>query len=219
MRKLARHFAELLRQPNDNLPKQIVFHALVAGFDIYEPTTDPNAFFTYFVKDPAMQVETKFVGLHAPAVVETKQYPKLRALDGIKQAFDRVNEINIIVTSASRWKDKHSVLKQYMKLSGEPLEKFEKTDGVGDVLWRPIGPDGPIEVETKIRAMTIMELRDLSRFVSQGKRVLLVAGPCGLCHEPKTELVDTILKQKEQLITHLVIDSACARGVLSAVGV
>jgi DNA-binding transcriptional regulator LsrR (DeoR family) len=211
LRTLARRFAELLREPAKHLPDKIVFHALVAGFDVNDPTTDPNAFFTYFVGDPAMQVKTSFVALHAPAVVEPELLPRLRAQRGIDKAYRKASEINIIVTSTSCWQDEDSMLRNYMKVAGESAGELEKAGCLGDMLWQPIGPDGPIELETAIRAMTITELGDVSRFVREKNQVLLVAGPCATCHRPKTEVVKAILDQDDPLITHLVVDSRCAR--------
>lgn len=89
LRTLAQRFGDLLREAAGNLPREIVFHALVAGFDVNDPTTDPNAFFSYFVKDPAMQVETRFVALHAPAILEADLLPRLRLQAGIAEAYDR----------------------------------------------------------------------------------------------------------------------------------
>lgn len=214
MRKVAQTFAGLLRQPTEGLPKTVVFHAMVAGFDVNEPSTDPNAFFTYFVNDPAMQVEAQFVGLHAPAVVKTKQFAGLRELDGIKQTYDRAKQLDIIVTSASLWADPHSMLRRYMTKSPASLSALEKAGCVGDMLWRPLGPDGPIEINTEIRAMTLVELSDLTRFIQRGKHVLLVLGPCGGCNKPKGGVLDLVLNSPQRLITHLVVDSRAARQFL-----
>ena len=216
LRLLAGRFAQLLREPTEHLPQKIVFHAMVAGFDVYEPTTDPNAFFTHFVNDASLHVATSFVGLHAPAIVEEELLPRLRQLAGIEEAYAHAHEIDVIVTSASCWRDEHCTLRRYMKLAGEPVEDLEKAGCVGDMLWQPIGVSGPIEMKTAVRAMTIMDLSDVKKFFKSGRQVLLVAGPCGACHTPKTEVVKAILGQKDHLITHLVVDSRCGRELLSA---
>jgi DNA-binding transcriptional regulator LsrR (DeoR family) len=216
LRMLARRFAELLREPARHLPRKIVFHALVAGFDVNDPTTDPNAFFTHFVGDPAMPFETSFVALHSPAMVEDEFEEKLRKLPAIKESFERASEIHIIVTSTSCWKDEHSMLRHYMHVAGESVQELEKEGCLGDLLWQPLGSAGPFELKTTIRAMTIMRLSKLSDLVRDGKRVLLVAGPCATCHRPKAEVVKAILDQEERLITHLVTDSRCARAVPTA---
>jgi DNA-binding transcriptional regulator LsrR (DeoR family) len=215
LRMLARRFAELLREPAPDLPSKIVFHALVAGFDVTDPTTDPNAFFTYFVGDPGLPFETEFVALHSPAMVEAKDEPKLRELPAIKDAYERAPEIDIIVTSTSCWTDEHSMLRHYMSVAGEPVDALEKEGCLGDILWQPIGTNGPFVLKLRIRAMTIMRLCELSKLIDNKKHVLLVAGPCHKCHKSKAKVVKAILDQQEHLITHLVTDSRCASQVLS----
>jgi DNA-binding transcriptional regulator LsrR (DeoR family) len=211
LRMLARRFAELLREPTQHLPSKIVFHALVAGFDVADPTTDPNAFFTYFVGDPGMPFEMEFVALHAPAMVEAKDLAKLQKLPGIKEAYQCASEIDIIVTSTSCWTDEHSMLRHHMDVAGESVDDLEKAGCLGDILWQPIGADGPFELNSRIRAMTIMRLCELSKLIKDKKHVLLVAGPCYKCKRLKTQVVKAILDQQDHLITHLVTDSLCAR--------
>jgi DNA-binding transcriptional regulator LsrR (DeoR family) len=215
LRMLARRFAELLHKPAQHLPCKIVFHALVAGFDVNDPTTDPNAFFTYFVGDPAMPFETSFVALHSPAMVEEEFEKKLLDLPAIKEAYDRARQIDIIVTSTSCWRDEHSMLRHYMDVAGESVEELEQEGCLGDILWQPFGSAGPCELNSHIRAMTLMRLSELSKLVAAGKHVLLVAGPCASCHRPKAEVVKAILDQQHRLVTHLVTDSRCARALLS----
>ena len=66
----------------------------------------------------------------------------------------------------------HSMLLDYMKNSPPSLRKLKEAGYCGDMLWRPLGPDGPIEIETQIRAMTLIELSHLRDFIQQGKPVL-----------------------------------------------
>lgn len=211
MRKLAQRFAELLEIPRDDLPPRVQLHALVSGFDLYEPTTDPNTYFSHFVGRPAMQTEISFVGLHAPAVVRKRQLRGLRTLYGIKEAYQRVPELDIIVTSAGDWSDEHNPLLQLMKTSPDSMDMLRDAGCVGDMLWRPLGRQGPINIETEIRAMVLVELGDLEAFISSGKHVLLALGPCGRCNKPKGRILQTILDQQIHLITHLVTDSRSLR--------
>ncbi len=211
MRTLAARAAQLLREPIDHLPKEIVFHAMVAGFDVTAPTTDPNAFFTYFVRDPAMKVETSFVGLHAPALVAPRLLKELRRQPGIKEAYQRKHEINVIVTGASCLHDEHSALRRRLEVAGEPMDALEKTGWAGDILWEPIGLDGPIELKSELRPMTLLSLSEVSKKVADNTHVILVAGPCSICHTPKTEIVRVVLEQEQRLITHLACDSRCGR--------
>lgn len=214
MRKLAWTFAQFLREPIDGLPRAVVFHAMVAGFDVLDPTTDPNAFFTYFHDDPAIQVETRFVGLHAPAVVKAGQFEELKDLDGIRECYACKDEIDVIVTSASSWPDEHGMLRGYTGKSPKSERALKAAGCVGDMLWRPLSRKGPIEIETEIRAMTLMELSELPAFIASGKRVLLALGPCVRCDTPKAEVLEAVLNTKPPLITHLVVDSRSARPCL-----
>lgn len=216
MRRVAERLAGLLRRPTEGLPRTVVFHALVAGFEVTEPTTAPNAFFTYFVNDPALQVETRFVGLHAPPTVEAEYLPRLRQQKGIKEAFAKASELDVIVTAVGSASPPcgHSMLLDYMKNSPPSLRKLKEAGYCGDMLWRPLGPDGPIEIETQIRAMTLIELSNLNKFIQQGKAVLLVLGPCRVCNRPRTAILELLLDLKEHLITHLVADSRSVAALL-----
>jgi DNA-binding transcriptional regulator LsrR (DeoR family) len=211
MRKVCRSLAQLLRQPREGLPKSVVLHAMVAGFDVEDTTTDPNALFTYFVKDTAMQVDTHFVALHAPPLVRTKDFQRLKRLEGIRESYERAKDLDIVVTSASLWNDEHNKLRKYVETrSRECMPALEEAGCIGDMLWRPLGANGAIEIDTQIRAMTLMELTDLPRFIADGKYVLLVLGPCGGCNTPKAEMLRTVLGIRPSLITHLVVDSRTA---------
>ncbi len=220
MRRVARILGDLLRRPTGPLPKEIVFHALVAGFDVEDPTTDPNAFFTYFVNDAAMPIVTNFVGLHAPPVCVSDLFEELQKLEGIKQAFARKDDLDIIVTSGGSWRDEcaHSMLAHFMKKSKDTIKVLERLNCVGDLLWRPLNEDGPITEVTKIRAMTLIELTDLRRFIKDGTSVVLMLGPCRKCMNPRPVLLKTILDLDEHLITHLVTDTRTAAEVLGPVG-
>ena len=206
LRRMAERFASLLRRPLDGLPESVVFHALVAGFNVDAPATAPNAFFTYFANDPAIRVKTSFVGLSAPSVVETEHLEALRRLGGIDEAATRVGELDIIVTSVGSFSAKcnHSLLQAYMQKSADSLKTLEAAGYLGDMLWRPLGPDGPIKAKTKIRAMTLIELGDLPGLIDKGTSVLLVVGPCRVCNEHRAQVLETILRHEDHLVTHVV---------------
>lgn len=207
MRAVAQNMAESLRQPVADFPGRMSLHALVAGFHLTDPTTDPNAFFTYFV-DPRLTVRTEFVGLHAPAIARVDRIGEIKATEGIKESFDRRDEIDIIVTSASRYSDKCKHSQLYSVLNRIPPPKYRC-----DILWQPLSEDGPID-EPETRAVTVFDLHELPDFIANRKSVLLVLGPCAACHEPKTDVLDTVLNLRTPLITHLVVDSRSAAEVL-----
>ena len=218
VRVLAQRLAERLMQPQSYLPKRIIFHAMGAGLNMREPSTGPNSLLTLFETERHTDVERRFVGLHAPALVRTADLLRLRQLEGIRDAYEDRAELDIVVTSASAWDDPHGLFREYMANSQRSFDALESASCIGDMLWQPLGPDGPIATETEIRAMTLAELTELSDLIAGGKRVLLVLGPCSKCNRPKGELLEAILRMEPCLITDLVVDSRSARLGLSLMG-
>lgn len=207
MRGLARAFAELLWEPTDNLPDTVVIHAMAAGFDPRDPTMDPNTFFSYFKSGRLNEIKVEFRGLAAPLLVNSDGMSVVRDQPDIKEALAAVRDIDIIVASGSDWLDPHSALRNLMERSPESKSVLDEAGVVADIAWRPFGKKGPIETETRIRALTLVELSDLPGLIRQGKHVLLTLGPCGLCQTPKGRLLDCLLKQQDPLVTDLVVDS------------
>ena len=210
MRALARAFADELCEPAKDLPRNVVFHALASGFDNTDPTTNPNAFFTYFMYKPMLQIKPHFLGLSAPAIVTPDLLRLLKKLPDIKAAYASAKSIDIVVTSGSQWSDEDSALRKRVQRSSQCMETLEKEQCVGDILWRPLSDRGPIEAETEYRALTLIELGQLPAIIRGDAHVLLMLGPCGNCHVPKGRLLRCVLEQKRPLITDLVVDSGSA---------
>lgn len=215
MRELAKALARLLCEPHSDLPTTIWLHALATGFNPEDPTTNPNAFFTYFLNEGVIDVKFRFHGLSAPSMIHPRALAGLRKLDDIRLAFEAVENLDIIVTSGASWKDEDSTLLKRMRESRESVKILDGADCIGDILWRPIGPRGPIETVTDLRALTLVDLQQLPRFIETGKRVLLMLAPCGKCHAPKGELLASVLNQNQPLITDLVVDSVSVGQMLS----
>jgi DNA-binding transcriptional regulator LsrR (DeoR family) len=212
-------FAKLLNLPIKDLPKELCFHAMVTGLQANHPETDPNTFFNFLSSLP---LETKFVSLHGPALPTAEMIAQLRKTHvPTQRAFEREEEIDIIVTSGSSWKDKDSQLKNLMldyQLEGE-VAKLEERGCVGDVLWQPIDGAGPIpSEELEVGVMTLTQLSNLPQEIEGGKKVLLVMGPCGLCRRPRGDLLEAVLSLKKRYLTHLVTDVRTAAFESAEVG-
>lgn len=217
LRRASQHFAGMLTAPHEDHPQKLVLHAMVGGFT-YKDDIDPadaNSFFSYFVGVPALKVDTSFVGLHAPGIAPRGLVRQLKQLHFIKAAYDRVDEIQVILTSAGgHWRREHSIMHDLLrKCSPGTLKALNDADVIGDIMWRPLNLDGPVDLETEMRAMTLVELSDLPRMIKAGKKVILHLGPCGNCGGPKTEVLKAILESKQQLITHLVCDARAVRSL------
>lgn len=214
LRKMVMYFAERLRRPEEGLPKTLVVHALVAGFYVKDPTRDPNAYFTYFALEPQMLIETRFVALYAPGMVRSHEMGEMQKFKGIREAFQKAGEIDIIVTSCSEWECRHSGLyNMYSQDAAETLRELQASRCIGDMMWRPLSQDGPIEIEVEIRVMTLMELSHLPELVAKGKHVVLLTAPCRTCGRPKSGILRAILNMRPHVVTHLVADSRTASGL------
>jgi len=214
LRRTMRAFSRRLRMPIPGMPSEIVFVSLVSGFSVREPSTDPASYCLLF-RDPAIEMHVKigFVGLKSQAVVETRDFERLKKVPGIREGFDSVGDIDIILTSGSCWADEHSLLRDYMQqYAVKDFKALKRAGCVGDILWRPMALSGPIEMETRIRALTLLELADLPSMIDNEKWIMLVLGPCGTegCNRPKHEILDAILGCEKALISHLVTDSITA---------
>jgi DNA-binding transcriptional regulator LsrR (DeoR family) len=213
IRALMRGLAVEMVEPYSNMPEVVHFHALAAGFDPEDPSTDPNAFVTFF-HDKLISTSIRFTGLSAPAIVNSEMFVKLQKFGDIQKAFNFVKNLDIFVTAGTSWHE-HSVLLKRLEPADQAVLEAEGV--LGDILWRPISKRGPILAETDRRAFTLIELSQLSGFVQEGKQVLLVLAPCGLCGELKGGMSSPILDQG--LITHLVIDTLSAGQLCEISGV
>jgi DNA-binding transcriptional regulator LsrR (DeoR family) len=217
LKRSAAILATLLREEWRELPRKIVFHAMVANFNLKDPTGDPNAFFTYLSADAGIPVPTEFVSLLAPGFVRSSMRRELlEDDDDVKWAVRQAAEIDIFVTSAGgHWKEGHSALyDMYRRKSETSLKVLRERGCVGDLSWLPISADGPIEDETEFRAMTLLELSALIDHIHNGKKVVLMLGPCGECKRPKDDVLRAILEMRQHPITHLVAESRAVRAVL-----
>jgi len=210
MRAVAQFFAHKLTYPQPDMPDTVVFHAMLSGHDKGDPTTDPNSFFTFFINPPTLQIQTRFVGFRAPAIVRTASIPDFMEIQELTAAFDEVGDLDIIATSGADWKDEHSSLLNCMKRSESTLQTLRDAGTVGDMLWRPLGEKAPVMTATEVRALTLVELSDLTEFIERGKHVLLMLGPCSVCNRHKGEILKNILSQDRHLVSHVVADSRTA---------
>ena len=213
----ANFLSDKLRECRLPLPSTLYFHSLVARFDD-DPVMDPNSFVRHFILGPPLPLTVRFVGVMAPGFIETDTVRKLRQTEGISEAFEKIGDLDLLVTSAGgHWTSGCSRLHQLYELGGHDqlLRELNARHCVGDLMWCPVGEDGPIVLNHGKRAMTLVDLSDLPGLIGEGKRVMLILGPCASCRQPKSEILRTLLKLPQPLITDLVVDSYTARTVLS----
>ncbi len=209
-----KHFGQLLSRPRSelpaDLPKELCFHAMVTGLQLHDPRTDPNTFFNYL---SGLVVETDFVALHGPALPTRAMIDQLRKSHApTQEAFELGEQIDIIVTSGASWKDEdHSQLRKLMLVYPNEVEGLQNEGCVADMLWQPVNERGPIKNESRVRALTLLRLDEMPDAIrKQGKKVLLVLGPCSICSRPRDDVLRTLLNLEDQYFTHLVAETRTA---------
>jgi len=200
---------------------QIVLHAISSGgFLPNEPHKSPSTYFSYF--DPAL-MNVKFIALFSATVVSNDDYENQKENPAIRSSFEKRDEIDIIVTSLASAEHEHGLLGQYLThlvgqrlISQTVLDRMFAAGWVGDVQFRPYSVDGPLPEEVcPVRAVTLFELDELVEMAkdsTNGKHVVLVAGPCGECGETKKHaLIPLLANDKLRLWTHLIVDAKTAK--------
>ncbi|GHT17276.1 hypothetical protein FACS1894189_2860 [Planctomycetales bacterium] len=202
---------------------QLVLHAISSGgFLPNEPHKAPSTYFTYF--DPVL-TNIKFVALFSATVVDSDDYERQKANPAIRFSFDQRDDIDIVVTSLAAADHEHGLLVQYLThladqnlLPSDTLMKMRNAGWIGDVQFRPYSAEGPLEDVCPVRAVTLFELDELVEMAkdqTNGKHVVLVAGPCGECGETKKNaLRPLIANEKLRLWTHLVVDARTAKELI-----
>ncbi len=216
---VAKRLAERVRSDLDCPP--LVLHALSAGgFLVNEPQKAPITYFSYF-EDTFPKVE--YVALYTETVVSLKEdYERVKKGPGVRRSFDRRSEIDIIVTSLAAARHEHGLLVKFLShlieeeiLKEDVLEQMYAAGWMGDVQFRPYTDSGPLIEECPVRAVTLFELDELVELArTDGKYVVLLAGPCGECGEPKVEALRPLVANPDlRLWTHLVTDVQTAQAL------
>jgi len=197
----------------DPLPELSV-HALSSGFDIHRPQTAPVSFFGFF-EDTG--IKTNYVGLFAPAVVESRDYGSTKKLYGVKESFEAKRELDIVVTSLGSASHGGGDFNKFMRLGkATAIKALKKAGWVGDVQYRPFSAQGPITADTEICAVTLLEIEELVAMASdQDKHVVVVSGPCSVCGETRVDALRPLFEEPSlKLWSHIVMDLMTAEDLL-----
>ena len=220
---VARRLAYKIRSGTE-VPR-IVLHAISSGgFLPNEPYKSPSTYFSYF--DPAL-MNVNFVALFSATVVSNSDYENQKSNPAIRYSFEKRDEIDIIVTSLASADHEHGLLGQYLThlidqglLSRNVLTKMLEAGWIGDVQFRPYSVEGPLpESVCPVRAVTLFELDELVNIAkdrTNGRYVVLVAGPCGECGATKKNALRPLLdNEKLRLWTHLIVDAKTVKELLT----
>lgn len=216
---VAKRLAERVRSDLDCPP--LVLHALSAGgFLVNEPQKAPVTYFSYF-EDTLPKIE--YVALFAETVVSLKEdYERIKKSPGVRRSFERRREIDIVVTSLAAAHHEHGLLVKFLThlveeevLKDDVFKQMDDAGWMGDVQFRPYTKSGPLIEGCPVRAVTLFELDELVKLArTDGKYVVLLAGPCGECGAPKVKALRPLVANPDlRLWTHLVTDTKTAQAL------
>ena len=211
-RLVAFHLATQLKAVVD-LPN-LVLHALSTGFDPHGHHTAPLSFFGFF---EGIAPTVDYVGLFAPPVVETDQYKQTIRRASVRESFEAREQLHLVITSLGSASHGHGDFFNFMQLGKKRgLKVLEKAGWIGDVGYRPYSATGPITEDTEICAVSLLELDELMAMANSGdKYVVIVAGPCAVCTETRSNAVRPLfVEPKLRLWSHFVMDMQTANELL-----
>jgi DNA-binding transcriptional regulator LsrR (DeoR family) len=210
--KIAEHYDE------DTTLPPLEIHAITSGFKSDEAELSPISWFSWFMKGSSKRVS--FVGLFAPPMVEDNTtYEKIKELPGVKEAYEKAKDIQIVVTSLG---DAQSAEYWFPYVTEEGKKTLRKDHGwKGDVLYCPYSDKGPILGKDLERfAVTLFNIEDLVNLAKDqiNHMVVLVCGPS---HEKKsirkTEALKPLLKNMDLRVwSHLITDVGTAHELLES---
>ena len=215
-RTLAPALAQLEKDEKIRLP-DLTFQALAVGDNVRQPLEDPASFFTYFA-DPALKpLKCDYVSLHAPVFwkrppdgrdIEDEEFEQLRA---------EARSCDIVLVSAGDFKDPHSFLGALHSSAGNTYERLQAANCRGDLGRLPVSANGPVPLGLFAhRPCTLVGIDELQAMVSEGKRVILIAAPCGDCQTHKGNIIEILLNLRDKgyiLFSDLICDSLSARNM------
>ena len=203
------------RYNNDTSLPPLEVHALTSGFQSDRAELSPISWFSWFMKGSSDRVS--FVGLFAPPMVEDNTtYEKIKKLPGVKEAYDRAKDIQIVVTSLG---DAQSAEHWFPYVTEDGKKSLKKDHGwKGDVLYCPYSDNGAISgIDLERTAVTIFNIDDLVH-LAKHRMVVLVCGPSHVEEgKRKTEALRPLLVNKDLRVwSHLITDVETARELLKS---
>ena len=216
-RRLAEILARMVYADRKSPP--LVVHSLTTGHSVWDPTETPISFFGYFARNGFP--DTEFVGLFAEPLVPVENYESALRSKIVQQAFERRDEIDIIISSLASAEDVHGHLYQYLArfVDPEAPERLLERGWVGDLMLRPYDAKGPMEITEGMKPITLFEIEDLVTLAHQpDKHVVLLCSPCGKCGRLKTDALAPMLTSPALHIwNHLLVDEATAGAVCGGI--
>ena len=222
--RIAGHLADLLRA-SESLPP-LVFHSLSGGYSASDPYMASVAFLGQFQTLPT---RVEFVGLFAPPVMPASEHPEEmhRQMPYARDAFDRRDEVDIVITALASSRDPDGELRKFLRASVEASsalssdEEKHKRDKfcdallkegwIGDIQYQPFSKDAALAIEkvgVPYSPVTVFDVNQLVEFAARDdKAVILCGSPCLKCGRSRGDAVAALLRSEALRVwSHVVVD-------------
>ncbi len=210
-RVVAYQLAKLLQEQQGEIPP-LALHAISCGF---QPRTAPVVLFGFF---ESVLPRVELVGMFGPPYADWNQYKRICNQPGLREAFERRDEIDLLVTSLASFDDPHGGLWEHMSehFAKDMLPQLEASRWRGDLQLCPFNAEGPIAKKRGDRAVTLFDLHELVALAQrEEKRVVLVSPPCSHCGLTRAPALAPLLRvQSLRAWSHLVTDVPTVRELL-----
>ena len=213
--RLVRELASLLDNYLD--APDLVVHALTPPHAVGRPDQTPLAWLGLLKGTRCGEVE--WINLPAEPICATGKRPSDSGCADVRRAYERIDELDIVVTSMASYGDPHGHLSRHLESEdfNATARELQRKSWVGEVLLQPYSATGPIEIEEGPKPVTLLGLKDLARIAhTPNKKVVLLCGPCAdkSCKKKKTNALLPLLEVSQLGVwTHLVVDYEISRTV------
>jgi hypothetical protein len=217
MKKIVRSLAKALaRVDPQHLPGRLVFHALVAGtLDPRNPTADPNSFAVLLADRPEISVQTQFVPLPAPPLLETRALAHCRNVNPwVRTAIEAAAKLHVLCITAQLCRDSDHEL--HHALDNESIGELRRNGWLGDILRQPMSAASPLDLPSALHPAALFDLPGVGAFGQRpDHHVVLALGPSSSGHS-KADLLRALLSDFcPHLATDLICDSLTASEALA----
>jgi hypothetical protein len=205
---------------------KLTLHACTSGGHYkQEQQKVPTTYFSFFEG----KVDAEVVGMFAPTVVTREEYDGLKNSASCYEAFNRREEIDILVTSLACFDDEDCLFRKYYsdlaeekehcfgEAARQTLATLEKKGCVGDVMFQPYSNEKAIN-DYGLKMVSLFELADFQAHAQKRNHyVVLTCGPCRICGQSKAAAIYPLLTNPSlRMWTHLIIDRGTAQEILGS---
>ena len=184
------------------------------GCPAHEPSASTTSFFGYF--GGITNVEP--IRMKTPTYVTQAELAsgRIQKSADARHVFDLSDKTQMVITSLGDFKDKHDMYAGSLRDWKAKLSRTFRSSIVGNMQFRAYSERGALlERPNDLRVVSLYELSDYRRMVSEGKVVILIARTCSMCPMNRARaLLPLLTCDALRVFNYLVLDVPTAEALL-----